>query len=261
MKPNISEFSYGFAITNELVQAPGMNVSAAPVFPSLIAEGQPGGGWDVRVEQPGVPLFLQFKLSDYMTRRNCREARDANFNVPCYRMHIRRPPSRQHEMLLDLEQTGADVYYVAPAFHEPEELNEAFMNRLVRSRSIWVRPSQIGPLPDDREHHVSFEQVGAWAFFSEPRRLDGPREFEQVAAHLERALKSRGSNPLRLELATLAEKLMVIAEKRRDIRWLQQAETREVFAERPPLEQIAHYASIFLECQFFVVQSRPVASV
>ena len=39
MRPSISEFSYGFAITSEFVQAPRA-VTAAPVFPSLRAEGQ-----------------------------------------------------------------------------------------------------------------------------------------------------------------------------------------------------------------------------
>ena len=86
MRPNISEFSYGFAITSELVQAPGA-VTAAPVFPSLRAEGQPGGGWDVRLDRPGVPRFLQFKPCDQMTRGTCREALEG-FNVPCYRMHL-----------------------------------------------------------------------------------------------------------------------------------------------------------------------------
>jgi len=38
MTPEISEFSYGFALTNELVGwAP---VAAAPLFPSLIEEGK-----------------------------------------------------------------------------------------------------------------------------------------------------------------------------------------------------------------------------
>src|SRR6476659_6247420 len=117
MRPNISEFSYGFAVTSELVQAPG-GVVAAPVFPSLIEEGQQGGGWDVRLDRPGVPLFLQFKLCDQMTRGTCREARQAGFNVPCYRMHLRSArTSRQHEMLLQLEASGQEVFYSAPMFH------------------------------------------------------------------------------------------------------------------------------------------------
>jgi len=171
MRPTISEFSYGFALTSELLQAPGMAVTAAPVFPSLIQEGQTGGGWDVKLDKPGMPLFLQFKLCDVMTRRSCREVRDADFNLPCYRMHLRSARvSRQHEMLLDLEQAGNEVYYSAPIFHTPEELNSCFLSRNVRSQSIWLSPSDIGPLPDSENHHVSFEPGSPWTLFSDPLR-------------------------------------------------------------------------------------------
>jgi hypothetical protein len=253
MRPNISEFSYGFALTNELIQSPG-SLSAAPVFPSLFDEGQPGGGWDVRLDRPGVPLFLQFKLSEYMARRNCREVRDGNFSVPCYRMHLRRPPSRQHEMLIDLETAGAEVYYAAPAFHQPDELNAAFLDRTVRDRSIWVRPSQIGHLPDNREHHVSFQHPGPWAFFSKPREIEGSKDFEQVATRLQHELRQRGDRDLRTELSSLAESLDAIAEKRPDIVSTEKERTRQVLGETSPLRKVAHYASVFLDCQFFVVQ-------
>jgi hypothetical protein len=42
-------------------------LKVAPVFPSLIQEGRTGGGYDVLLE-PGFPLFLQFKISQYMAR-------------------------------------------------------------------------------------------------------------------------------------------------------------------------------------------------
>jgi hypothetical protein len=257
MRPTISEFSYGFAITSELVQAPG-GVTAAPVFPSLLDEGQQGGGWDVRLDRPGVPLFLQFKLCDQMTRRTCREARDAGFNVPCYRMHLRSARvSSQHEMLLDLEAAGQEVYYSAPMFHQPEELNAAFLTNSVRVRSLWLRPSDIGPLPDNREHHVSFEPGSPWTFFSEPRRLDARREFEAVAEGLRRRLHDRGRTELAPEnLERLAESIADIAEKRRDIHDRQRAVAREVARPVAPLRRVAYYASIFLEAQLFVVQER-----
>jgi hypothetical protein len=154
--PAISEFSYGFALTNELIRSPGFQVTAAPVFPSLIQEGQ-AGGYDVRLDRPSLPLFLQFKLCHYMFRRTCREVRDGEFDVPCYRMYLRPARhSRQHEMLLDLENAGEEVYYSAPMFHTAEELNTAFLNQSVCSSSIWIRPSEIGPLPDGLDHHVSF---------------------------------------------------------------------------------------------------------
>ena len=257
MRPNISEFSYGFAITNELVQAPGA-VTAAPVFPSLLAEGQQGGGWDVKLDRPGVPLFLQFKLCDQMTRRTCREARQAGFNVPCYRMHLRSArSSRQHEMLLDLEATGQEVYYSAPIFHQPEELNDAFLQRSVRARSIWIRPSDIGQLPDDGDHHVSFEPGSPWTLFSKPRPIEARREFEDVATQLTNRLRERERTDLSEErLEGLADAIASIADKRHDISQRQRDISREAARPAAPLQRVAYYASVFLESQLFVVQER-----
>lgn len=68
MLPEISEFSYGFALMNELVG--WTELSAAPVFPSLIEEGKAGGGYDVKLDWPGAPLYLQFKRSEQMTLKD-----------------------------------------------------------------------------------------------------------------------------------------------------------------------------------------------
>ena len=258
MRPTISEFSYGFAITSELVHI-GEGVTAAPVFPSLIQEGHEGGGWDVRLDRPGVPLFLQFKLCDLMTRRTCREVRDGGFNVPCYRMHLRSAKvSQQHAMLLDLEATGQEAYYSAPMFHQPEELNAAFLANSVRARSIWIRPSDIGPLPDDRDHHVSFEPGGGqWAMFSESRPLKERRSFETVWKDLGTRLREKGKTDLAHDnLEELAELIAEIADIRDDIGEQQKRVTREVARPASPLRTIAYYASVFLESQLFVVQER-----
>ena len=65
MDSEFTEFSYGFAVTHELVLQGSGNIFAAPEFPSLIREGQVGGGYDVKLNF-GTFLFLQFKLSEFM---------------------------------------------------------------------------------------------------------------------------------------------------------------------------------------------------
>lgn len=88
MVPDISEFSYGFALTRELI-ALTETLKAAPVFPSLIAEGKKGGGYDVNLAVPGFPLFIQFKRSECMIRRSARETKPPmKFGTPFYRMKI-----------------------------------------------------------------------------------------------------------------------------------------------------------------------------
>jgi len=158
-------------------------------------------------------------------------------------------------MLLDLESTGQEVYYAAPIFHKPEELNAAFMSSAVRARSIWLRPSDIGPLPDNEEHHVSFEPGSPWTLFSRPIPLDAKRVFGDVVARLHSTVRERGETELSQDsLERLARLISDIAEKRREISEQQKAVTRDTLRGIAPLQRIAYYASIFLESQLYIVR-------
>ncbi|WP_237881030.1 hypothetical protein [Pseudomonas sp. PGPR40] len=157
MKPEMSEFSYGFAFTNELITSPGGHVIAAPEFPSLQKEGKPGGGYDVKIPF-GSPLFLQFKLSHYLERTNCKEY--GLMGGAYYRWHLHAlRHSAQHDLLLELESRGNEIYYVVPAFHQTAELNAHYLSKQIVERSVRFRPSDIGVLPDDDEHYVVFNSL------------------------------------------------------------------------------------------------------
>jgi hypothetical protein len=258
MKPNISEFSYGYALTDEIVHSNGSSIIGAPVFPSLYAEGQAGGGWDVKLNRPAAPLFLQFKLSEYMSSRACREHRSRRLQAPCYRMHLRpKRHSDQHALLLALEEKGYEVYYSAPAFHQPRELDDAFANKQVRSRSVWVRPAAIGPLPDDKDHHVSFQHPGRCFFFSEPRQLEASSDYESVSTTIQSRLaqdRERLSDPEFLE--TVASDLSAaIAECAQYGDRYRPA----MLADRRPghsVRRASYLAATFLDCQMFMMWSR-----
>jgi len=150
---NFSEFSYGYALTEKLISWAGTALVAAPIFPSLIEEGQTGG-YDLNLTFPGIVLFLQFKLSRLMGKR-ASEYRKRILDVPFYRVELRTGVSRQHELLLKLEKSYKWVYYVAPTFHEVADLNDAYLKGQILDRSILVAPSAIGPLPDAKPHHLS----------------------------------------------------------------------------------------------------------
>lgn len=157
MKPDISEFSYGYALTREIVQKCSTGLTGAPVFPSLIAEGYLG--YDLELPIVGNPVFLQFKLSDYMVRSTAEGA--DKVPIPHYRMHLRPlKHSKQHELLLALEKKGRKVFYAAPEFHSSEDLNEAYLRNEMIERSAFFRPRAIGKLPNEHEHFVCFN-VGA----------------------------------------------------------------------------------------------------
>jgi len=127
MTPDISEFTYGFALTNELVG--WMALSSVPIFPSLIEEGKASGGYDVKLDRPGVPLFLQFKRPHVMKRRSSNEIKNLGLTleVPFHRFAItERKRSLQHTSLVTLDNGINEVYYVAPIFHTLDVINEAW---------------------------------------------------------------------------------------------------------------------------------------
>ena len=164
--PYFSEFSYGYAVTENLVMGQGSSVTVAPIFPSLIKEAQVG--FDVLISRPSIPLFLQFKLAHLISRRNASEARAGDFDPPFYRMHLRcTAQSNQHSLLLAREEEGNnEVLYAAPASHTRAQLNQAYSEGQVWNRSFTLRPSQIGPLTEG-DHYVAFQFPGHWQSYSE----------------------------------------------------------------------------------------------
>ena len=260
MKPNISEFSYGYTLTDELINWHGAPLTAAPVFPSLYQEGQPGGGYDVRLKWPGILLFLQFKLSHHMVRKNTQERRDKNFLTPFYRMKLR--PSRhskQHQLLLDLENAKQKhkVYYCAPEFHTPKELNEAYLGREICECSLWIKPSKIGPLPDDRDHHIAFTLGSAPWLYSEPHRLKCRGEFSEFEESILGSLNER------------PEDAMQERSLRQTVQDLEEILSHHGLLPEPKstfhgeseklrlLHKIAFYARTCLDSQLFIVLKKP----
>jgi hypothetical protein len=256
-----SEFSFGYSVTEDLAVWQGAPLTVAPVFPSLLQEGQPGIGYDVRLQRPGIPLFLQFKLVEQMVRRNANETKQGHFFPPFYRMHLRsRKISDQHQSLVSLEQSGNDVFYVAPGFHTTSELNSAYANRQVWNRSFRIRPSAIGPLPDDARHHVTFQQPTAqWRFYSqEPSREGHGLGSEQITTMLLRKIKERGERNLRDQVTELDTKLLTIVRDRNAERnERERIDVQELAAENDPLRRVAYIARQFFDCQllFAVLKS------
>lgn len=73
------------------------------------------------------------------------------------------------------------TFYVAPRFHKIEEINEYWSSNQMASKSIFVRPGDIGHL-DDAAHHVAFDKHRAY-LCSEPKEIlhfDGRGVLEQL---------------------------------------------------------------------------------
>ena len=258
MKPHISEFSYGYAITDELIHGLGTGVTAAPVFPSLYQEGQIGGGYDVMIQGPAIPLFIQFKLSHCMTTRNASEYKDGLLDVPFYRMHLR--PSRisdQHSLLITLEAQGNEVYYCAPCFHQDQELNAAYLSQTVCSKSIWITPFEIGALPDADDHHASFQNTsdGYFHFCSVPQKRRCNGSFSALINKLIQKLKSERSGK---QMDGLAQQLLSLA-KRHGITDSMLPVNINSFADYGPLERAAVLSQTLFGSQLYIVRPAKTA--
>jgi hypothetical protein len=244
VKPDISEFSYGYALTSELVRRFGFKSVGAPVFPSLVEEGHLG--YDVKI--PGVPLFLQFKLSDEMVRGTAKEA--GLLGVPHFRMHLRPlRHSQQHNLLLDLERAGHAVYYAAPEFSTPADLNDAYNGKTVADRSVFWSPREIGPLPDDYEHYIVFRVGDAHGYFcSEPKFV----ERTGAESLLRRA---RDETPVRDErlpsrnyFLELTEQLVEIYSQREPAEASRFERSRTAIRDRDPEDDAAIAAQMLFGC-------------
>lgn len=202
MISEFTEFSYGFAVTYELVLENSGSVFAAPEFPSLIREGQVGGGYDVRLDF-GNFLFLQFKLSEFM--RGGLSGQSNVIGLPYYRFWITpRRQSQQHRLLVDLQNTGQQIYYAAPIFHRQAVFNTEFQARTVVNRSAFFTPSEIGNLEDDESHCVVFNDTQAY-FCSEPKqlRLHTGISMKQFLGSRMQAVKAASTVELALRLRNL----------------------------------------------------------
>lgn len=158
MKSEITEFSYGYAVTEELLKLHKGSVTGAPIFPTLYAEGKVGGGYDVKLPLLGFPIFLQFKLSEFLNSINAKEYVSKTLKTPYYRMHIRsKRYSMQHDLLINLEKSGEYVRYIAPEFYKLEDFNNYYIGSAVITNSALFSPVQIGPLSADN-HYVVFER-------------------------------------------------------------------------------------------------------
>lgn len=266
MKSDFSEFSYGYSVTDELINWYGTPLTAVPIFPSLLQEGRGGGGYDVLLNRRGKPLFLQFKCSRLMKGKTAKARTLGLFNTSYYRMDLR--PTRysdQHPLLLDLEGKGNEVYYIAPAFHLLSELNQAYLGKRVISSSVFFRPFAIGSLPDDEEHYIAFQKGGMAFRLSEPSAIDQVLSSETFTRHFVESLEKTELTEQALENLEhdLIEMVSLRMRERGEIGFLQTQmhalPSFEILQGRSVWERIAYFARTFLDCAFFVVTNKPTS--
>ena len=165
MRPRFSEFTYGFAVTYELVESVREMLPGPPLLPSLAAEGSLG--YDVRMDGlEGWTFLAQFKVPHRMVRPSALQW--PSWLGPYYRFSTE-DDSEQHELLTNLEAQSIFnmVVYMAPCFTDPQSLSQHFNARSLESASLKIRPSVIG----QGDHVITFDEFGACLVHSEPRAV------------------------------------------------------------------------------------------
>jgi hypothetical protein len=211
MKVGYTEFSFGYAFTENLIRSATARPSGAPVFPNLNQEAQLG--YDVRIDLPASPLFFQYKLPELMVRSTAAEISQyalPGIRVPFFRMPLmRRDLSEQHELLLRLERRfPTAVYYATPDIEDNNVFNTAYNAAQVHQQSVLFLPREIGPLPDDKQHIVAYRNgLGRAWLCSEPREIAAFR-FEDVEQNATNLLDERRFRTLEDTVAEIRQALL-----------------------------------------------------
>jgi hypothetical protein len=175
MKLGYTEFSFGYAFTENLIRSSAVGPKKAPVFPNLVQEATKG--YDVRIDLPGLPLFFQYKLPELMKRDTAREIATYNLagiTIPFFRMPLMPTGlSRQHELLIKLEKKyPKTVLYASPRMQNRGDFNLAYVNGDVHRKSVFFSPKHIGPLPDSKMHSIAYKDGLPYAWLcSEPKEI------------------------------------------------------------------------------------------
>ena len=176
MRLNYTEFSFGYAFTENLIRSAAQCPSTAPVFPNLVQEARLG--YDVNVELSGSLLFFQYKLPELMVRGNTSEISKypwLDIYTPYFRMALmRRDQSDQHRLLIELEKKFPNsVYYASPVLQNVSQLNREYATTSVHMASVLFSPKEIGFLPDNKKHTVVYtmDRQHSWRC-SDPKKIN-----------------------------------------------------------------------------------------
>lgn len=262
MKPTISELSYAFALTEDLVKRVGSPLISAPFFPSTAVEGKKGFGHDVKISAPSGSMFLQFKLSHCMSNASAMEFHSGKFSQyvggvkkPVYRMYLHAlAKSRQTSLMLKLEQRHGNVHYVAPLFHTAEELTGHYLASRVVDESRFIKPSKIKKMPDQLEHFVSFRKTGKpFRFSNDPVELEDGDSATSVVDALNREIQ-RGRTIEVVASEALESMLAALDEERNEglweVPWRQETVGRIRNLDIPILSKASYVAYTYFDAQF-----------
>lgn len=167
MDTAFSEFAFVYAHVRELEWKYGWST---PYFPTTREEGRLG--YDLRMDGPVHPVFLQYKVSQGL--QNPRSTEWKAFEEPYYRFKIYPElRSKQHNLLRALsEKVGDTVFYCVPGFVEEKALYDCREHGHIVENSAFISCYNIPKIEGNDKHCICYSRNLDRAFmYSDPVRL------------------------------------------------------------------------------------------
>lgn len=173
-KAEFNESTYAQSVTAEIVDwlRNEKTLSGKPVLPSLSDEADLG--YDLSIPARWGMLYIQYKLSEYMTRSHAREYR--YICADYYRFTVKTDRTLngniQHNALCALEgmmrKTNGLVVYMAPCFITDADFDSFFLEGTVLDNSVYARPLHLGEVKEGSLHRYAYTGLHDVRPFSEP---------------------------------------------------------------------------------------------
>ncbi len=189
----LSEFSYGYGVTREVewVAATAGAIGDA-VLAKFATRGEPGIRCGLRPAGNTTSTSVQAWPSHASLCAGSPSGSSANHSGDTVSTRLNRTASLS--FLLKAEQDGADVFYLAPKFHDWEIYLEAFEQRRILRTSLIVSPGEIRRTLDahgvpDGDHKIVYDERRTY-LCSEPLELASVRASD-LAGKLRARVESR----------------------------------------------------------------------
>ena len=161
MKAGFYEFEFTVSFIHDFLKKNEARGSQAMVgLPTPAEEAQVG--YDARLATNGYPRFFQFKRPDYIGAGLGNQGGrypDQSY----YRINITRDEhSHQHNLLVNLARRGYEVYYVAPIFHDPQQLDRNRNAEQIMEQSIWVPTQDLHIQQRGDRSSITYLPDGTW---------------------------------------------------------------------------------------------------
>ena len=179
MKAGFYEFEFTVAFIHDFLKKSEARGSQAMVgLPTPAEEAQVG--YDATLATNGYPRFFQFKRPDYIGAGRGNQGQRYP-HQPYYRINITpHESSHQHNLLVNLAKRGYEVYYVAPIFHDPQQLDQHRSTEEIMEQSIWVPTQDLRLQKRGDRSCITYLPDGTWKTESSdttPRRSEPSYEY------------------------------------------------------------------------------------